>query len=610
MEQVSLVNEIFKAIDTNNLKESEQGYILSVNGPVVIGNRMHGCAMYELVKIGSQGLVGEIIGIKNESAIIQVYEEGAGLAVGDVIIRQGKPLSVELGPGLLGNIFDGVQRPLHEIKALSKSIFIPRGIDIPALSRNKEYHFKPKVRQYGLVGPGDVLGKVYESQTRECKIIVPPKTSGKIKFIAEEGNYTHEDVIAELETDRGVEYLYLHHTWPVRIPRPVKERIEGKKPLFTGQRVLDTLFPSVQGGTIAIPGAFGCGKTLISQSLSKYSNSDAIVYVGCGERGNEMSEVLAEFPKLNRLDTDESIMSRTVLIANTSNMPVAAREASIYTGITIAEYLRDQGMNIAMMADSTSRWAEALREISGRLAEMPADSGYPAYLSARLALFYERAGAVNTLGSPSRSGSVSILGAVSPPGGDFSDPVTSATLGIVQVFWGLDKRLAQRKHFPSINIAGSYSKCIERLDGFYTENCPGFLTDRTTCKEILHREREIADIVQLVGRNAIGEEEKLIMDIARIIREDFLQQNGCSSYDKYCPLEKTCKMLRNIILFYRMAWDRVVTENMEWEIVFEKCKSSYNALKRMKFMEADKMMSKKLNDIETLIRLEFAQFKF
>ncbi|KAG0419430.1 V-type proton ATPase catalytic subunit A, partial [Dictyocoela roeselum] len=456
------LDEIFRCFDVEDISERNTGRIYSVSGPVVVGEKLSGCAMYELVKVGNERIVGEIIKISGDKVTIQVYEETSGLMVGDPIYPTGCPLSADLGPGLFENIFDGIQRPLRDIYETTGRIFIPRGIEIPALDRKKEWEFHPAIHiddSLGVeVAGGDIVGYVVENNLVNHPIIVPPNVSGRLTFVAEQGNYSLEDVVYSLERGEHKTDHHMYHTWPVRVPRPVKEKIVADKPLFTGQRVLDSLFPCVQGGTTAVPGAFGCGKTVISQSLSKYSNSDVIVYVGCGERGNEMSEVLLDFPKLTTTinGKTESIMKRTILVANTSNMPVAAREASIYTGITLSEYFRDQGKNVSMMADSTSRWAEALREISGRLAEMPADSGYPAYLGAKLAFFYERAGSVKCLGSPDRFGSVSIVGAVSPPGGDFSDPVTSATLGIVQVFWGLDKKLAQRKHFPSINWNLSY----------------------------------------------------------------------------------------------------------------------------------------------------------
>jgi len=423
--------------------EKEYGIILSVSGPVVVAEEMSGAAMYELVRVGHNELVGEIIRLEADTATIQVYEETSGLTVGDPVLRTGSALSVELGPGILDNIFDGIQRPLKTIKEISKSIYIPNGLNVQALDRKRMWEFAPGTFKHGdHVTGGDIVGSVRENDLVVHKILVPPKAMGQITYLAPSGNYSLSDYILELEFNDTKKKLTMMQTWPVRTSRPCVEKLRADHPLLTGQRVLDALFPVVQGGTCAIPGAFGCGKTVISQALSKYSNSDVIVYVGCGERGNEMAEVLMEFPelKIKHGNKELSIMERTTLVANTSNMPVAAREASIYTGITLAEYFRDQGYNVAMMADSTSRWAEALREISGRLAEMPADSGYPAYLGARLAQFYERAGKVVCLGSPERQGSVTIVGAVSPPGGDFSEPVTSTTLDKVQVFWRLDKK--------------------------------------------------------------------------------------------------------------------------------------------------------------------------
>jgi len=537
-------------------KESEFGIVFSVSGPVVVAEKMSGAAMYELVRVGHDQLVGEIIRLEGDNATIQVYEETSGLTVGDPVLRTRKPLSVELGPGIMTNIFDGIQRPLQAIHDISKSIYIPKGINTPALSKDLSWHFQPKNFKVGdHISQGDIFGKVTENTLITHWIMLPPGEKGTITYIAMEGNYTLKDVVLELEFQNKTKKFTMLQYWPVRKPRESSEKLAADFPLLTGQRVLDALFPCVQGGTCAIPGAFGCGKTVISQALSKYSNSDCIVYVGCGERGNEMAEVLMEFPTLDIEinGVKESIMKRTTLVANTSNMPVAAREASIYTGITLAEYFRDMGMNVSMMADSTSRWAEALREISGRLAEMPADSGYPAYLGARLASFYERAGKVVCLGNPKRKGSVTIVGAVSPPGGDFSDPVTSATLSIVQVFWGLDKRLAQRKHFPSVNWLQSYSNYMKILDTYYESYDPEFVQLRTKAREILQNEDELTEIVQLVGKDSLAESDKITLEVAKIIKDDFLQQNGFTKYDRFCPFYKTVWMLRNMITFFNLA---------------------------------------------------------
>ena len=437
--------------------------------------------------------------------------------MGDPVLRTGSPLSVQLGPGIMEMIFDGIQRPLQRIAELSGSVFVPRGVDVPPLDAQKGWHFVPsKLKPGSLVSGGDIIGSCFENDLfSDHKILLPPKAKGKIVELAPEGDYTINDPVIEIEFEGKIQKYEMSHYWPVRQFRPCAEKLAGNTPLLTGQRILDTLFPSVRGGTCAIPGAFGCGKTCISQALSKYSNSEVIVYVGCGERGNEMAEVLSDFPELTTVvnNKEYSIMQRTALVANTSNMPVAAREASIYTGITIAEYFRDMGYNVSMMADSTSRWAEALREISGRLAEMPADAGYPAYLGAKLAQFYERAGRVRTLGSPDREGSVTIVGAVSPPGGDFSDPVTSATLAIVQVFWGLDKKLAQRKHFPSVNWSISYSNYDRTLEGFFNSYDNEFMHAKTRVKEILQEEEDLTEIVQLVGKDSLSEDQKTVLEV-------------------------------------------------------------------------------------------------
>jgi len=559
----------------DDVKESDYGFVYSVSGPVVIAERMSGAAMYELVRVGHEQLVGEIIRLEGENATIQVYEETSGLTVGDPVLRTKKPLSVELGPGIMESIFDGIQRPLQVIYDDTQSIYIPKGISTPALKKDKAWYFEPQLRVGDHITGGDIYGKVVENMLLTHWIMLPPGEKGTISFIAPADNYTLKDVVLECEFLGKVKKFTMMHFWPVRSPRPVTEKLTPDTPLLCGQRVLDALFPSVQGGTCAIPGAFGCGKTVISQSLSKFSNSECIIYVGCGERGNEMAEVLKEFPELETEVKGQkvSIMKRTCLVANTSNMPVAAREASIYTGITLAEYFRDMGLNVAMMADSTSRWAEALREISGRLAEMPADAGYPAYLGARLASFYERAGKVVCLGNPSRKGSVTIVGAVSPPGGDFSDPVTSATLNIVQVFWGLDKKLAQRKHFPSVNWIQSYSKYLDTLEPYYESFDPEFVALRTKARRILTEEDDLSEIVQLVGKDSLSETDKITLEVARILKEEFLQQNGFSDYDKFCPFYKTVWMLRNMIGFHTLACKAVASNSEDRKITLQAIKN-------------------------------------
>uniref|UniRef100_A0A914DYC1 H(+)-transporting two-sector ATPase n=2 Tax=Acrobeloides nanus TaxID=290746 RepID=A0A914DYC1_9BILA len=576
------------------IKESQYGFVYGVSGPVVTAERMAGAAMYELVRVGHSELVGEIIRLEGDYATIQVYEETSAVTIGDPVLRTGKPLSVELGPGIMGSIFDGIQRPLKDISEMTDSIYIPKGINVKALSRDIKWEFEPNKQMHvgAHVTGGDIIGLVHESVLVKHRIMIPPNACGTVTYVAPAGSYTIEDVLVEVEFSGEKTKFSMLQVWPVRQPRPVSEKLAANYPLLCGQRVLDALFPCVQGGTTAIPGAFGCGKTVISQSLSKYSNSDVIIYVGCGERGNEMSEVLRDFPELT-MEVDgqtTSIMKRTALVANTSNMPVAAREASIYTGITLAEYFRDMGQNVAMMADSTSRWAEALREISGRLGEMPADSGYPAYLAARLASFYERAGKVTCLGNPAREGSVTIVGAVSPPGGDFADPVTSATLGIVQVFWGLDKKLAQRKHFPSINWLISYSKYMRALDDYYEKTYPEFVPLRTKCKEILQEEEDLSEIVQLVGKASLAESDKITLEVAKLVKDDFLQQNGYTPYDRFCPFYKTVGMLKNMIAFYDLARHAVEAtaqsdNKVTWNIIRDHMGDLMYELSSMKFKD-------------------------
>ncbi|GJN72467.1 H(+)-transporting V1 sector ATPase subunit A [Purpureocillium lilacinum] len=597
---------------TNNAdKAMHRGKIYSVSGPVVVAEDMVGVAMYELVKVSHENLVGEVIRINGDQATIQVYEETAGVMVGDPVTRTGKPLSVELGPGLLNGIYDGIQRPLEEISNVTKSIYIPRGISVPALDRKKKWTFNPTKRVGDHISGGDVWGTVVENSFISThRILFPPRARGTITKIAKKGEYTVTDKIMEVEFDGQKTGYAMMQSWPVRVPRPSTEKLPAEEPFIIGQRVLDALFPAVQGGTIAIPGAFGSGKTVISQSVSKFSNSDVIVYVGCGERGNEMAEVLKDFPKLT-IEVEgrkEAIMKRTTLIANTSNMPVAAREASIYTGITVAEYFRDQGLNVAMMADSTSRWAEALRELSGRLGEMPADQGFPAYLSAKLASFYERAGRVQTLGSPERNGSVSIVGAVSPPGGDFSDPVTSSTLSIVQVFWGLDKKLAQRKHFPSINTSVSYSKYTGVLDKFYEKDYPEFPRLRDRIKQLLSDSDELDQVVQLVGKSALSDPDKITLDLAGLLKEDFLQQNGYSDYDQFCPMWKTDWMLK-LMVGYHDESQKAISQGQSWAKIREATSDLQAKLRQLKFelpSDGEEAVTKKYEAIQREMTDKFA----
>ncbi|KAL7534165.1 hypothetical protein ACHAWF_004737 [Thalassiosira exigua] len=573
-------------------KESDYGFIFKVSGPLVVADNMSGAAMYELVRVGHSKLVGEIIKLEGDTASIQVYEDTSGLTVGDPVLRKKQPLSVELGPGIMGTIFDGIQRPLEHIFRESGDVYVPKGVDTPCLTRTVRWTFTPSasIKEGMPVTGGDVMGIVYENEIiHSHRILVPPNVYGTVTKIHTTGTDGHEtflvdDVVMEVynEGQDKTHYLTLSHFWPVRRPRPITEKLPGNIPLITGLRVIDGLFPSVLGGTCAVPGAFGCGKTVISQSLSKFSNSDVIVYVGCGERGNEMAEVLCDFPELTMTIKDKEtgrekevgIMKRTTLVANTSNMPVAAREASIYTGITLAEYFRDQGMNVSMMGDSTSRWAEALREISGRLGEMPADSGYPAYLGARLAAFYERAGRVSCLGSPDREGTVTVVGAVSPPGGDFSDPVTAATLSIVQVFWGLDKKLAQRKHFPSLNWLISYTKYMQVLEPYFNNMDPRYSYLRNQARNILQQEDNLSEIVQLVGKESLSEDQKVVMEVAKLIREDFLAQNAFTEHDFTCPLPKTVGMLSIIITFYDLCQKAIADSPADAKLTYAHIKTS------------------------------------
>ncbi len=524
------------------------GKIIRVAGPVVVADGMRGSEMYEVVKVGEEGLVGEIIGLYGDTATIQVYEETSGIRPGEPVERTGAPLSVMLGPGIISQIYDGIQRPLPQLKSITGD-FIKRGASAPPLDPNKKWHFVPKANLGDYVKGGDVLGTVQETIIVEHRIMVPPEKEGKIEWIADEGDYTIEEPIAKINGEE----IKMYQRWPVRRQRPFKNKLDPIELLVTGQRVLDTFFPIAKGGTAAIPGGFGTGKTVTQHQLAKWSDADIVVYVGCGERGNEMTEVLEDFPKLKDPRTGEPLMNRTVLIANTSNMPVAAREASIYTGITIAEYFRDMGYHVALMADSTSRWAEALREISGRLEEMPGEEGYPAYLASRLAEFYERAGYVEVAGSKEKYGSVTVVGAVSPPGGDFSEPVTQNTLRIVKVFWALDADLAHKRHFPSINWLRSYSLYLESVREWWEKNVtPEWYELRREAMSILQREAELQEIVQLVGPDALPAKEQALLETARSLREDFLQQNAFHDVDTYCPAEKQYLMLKLILRFHEL----------------------------------------------------------
>ncbi|MEM4385936.1 MAG: V-type ATP synthase subunit A [Candidatus Anstonellales archaeon] len=520
-----------------------KGRIIKISGPVVVAEL--DASMYEIVRVGEEKLIGEVIEIRGNKAIIQVYEDTVGLRIGEPVERTFRPLSVELGPGLLGSIFDGLERPLDQIYNLNNSVFIKRGIDIRSLNRDKKWHFVRTLKE-NRVRTGEIIGYVQETPTIKHKIISP--YSGQIQDL-KDGDYKLEDPIGYVETPSGKKELKLYQSWPVRIPRPVQEKFGTEIPLVTGIRVIDSLFPIAKGGVVAIPGPFGSGKTVTQQSLAKYSDADIVVYIGCGERGNEMTEVLVEFPHLKDPKTGSALMNRTVLIANTSNMPVAAREASIYVGITIAEYFRDMGYDVALMADSTSRWAEALREISGRLEEMPGEEGYPSYLSKKIAEFYERAGRVKTLNGDIAS--ITVIGAVSPPGGDLSEPVSQNTLRVVKGFLALDASLAQRRHFPSINWLRSYSLYRDIVYEYYRKNVdPNFPDNLQMISKLLQREAELQEIVQLVGPDALPEREQFVLVIGRMIREDFLQQNAFDEIDAYTTLEKQALMINAIISYY------------------------------------------------------------
>ena len=525
------------------------GIVTKVSGPLVVAEGLADANVSDVVRVGSQRLIGEILNMSGDSASIQVYEETSGLGPGAEVETTGLPLSVELGPGMLENIYDGIQRPLPEIRAMSGEC-IARGVQVPALNRERVWHFDAAVEAGAHVAAGDVLGTVQETPAVLHKIMVPPGMSGTVKSVAS-GDFTVEQTVAVLEDYKGETHeLSMIQRWPVRVPRPYGAKHTPNKPMNSGQRVIDTMFPIAKGGTAAVPGPFGSGKTVVQHQLAKWSDVDIVVYIGCGERGNEMTDVLMEFPELTDPRNGEPLMKRTVLIANTSDMPVAAREASIYTGITIAEYFRDMGYDVAVLADSTSRWAEALREMSGRLEEMPGEEGYPAYLASRLAQFYERAGVVDCLGSDNRRGSVTAIGAVSPPGGDTSEPVSQATMRIVKVFWGLDSSLAYARHFPAINWLTSYSLYVDNFRAWYNEQFGDrFMANRDRAMHVLQEEAELQEIVRLVGQDALSPADRLTMETAKMIREDFLQQNAFIDEDAYSSYLKQFRLLDMVLQY-------------------------------------------------------------
>ena len=582
---------------------SVTGYIEKISGPLVIAGGMAGACMFDVVKVGHAGLVGEIIELKDDQASVQVYEETSGLAPGEPVVSTGEPLSVELAPGLIEEFFDGIQRPLEAIQEKAQSPYILRGISVPAVSRTRKWNFEPKAQAGDEVGPGDVIGIVKETVLVEHRIMVPHGVAGTVKEI-KSGEFTVEETVVVITDAKGRDHeVKMLQRWPVRTPRPVVKRLPPEVPLTTGQRVVDTFFPIARGGTACVPGPFGSGKTVIQHQLAKWADAEIVVYIGCGERGNEMTDVLLEFPELEDPRSGQPLMKRTLLIANTSNMPVAAREASIYTGITIAEYFRDMGYSVALMADSTSRWAEALREMSGRLEEMPGEEGYPAYLGTRLASFYERAGRAICFGKDGREGAVSVIGAVSPPGGDLSEPVTQNTLRVTKVFWGLDSQLAYQRHFPAINWLNSYSLYAQKLgeywDGFYDGEWSVY---RTEAMSLLEDEDKLKEIVRLVGVDALSKEERMVLETSKSIREDFLHQNSFHEIDTYASMDKQFKMLRNILTFHSLGM-QVLKRGGTMRSVFEL--PIREEISRMRYTEENDLA--KLDELETRIKSELGK---
>ncbi len=567
-----------------------QGKIIKVSGPLVVADGLADANMQDVVRVGEQRLIGEILTMTGDQASIQVYEETSGLGPGAAVETTGAPLSVELGPGIIENIYDGIQRPLEEIVKKTKSNNLARGVEVPALSRTKKWAYTPVAKKGDKVAAGDVIGTVPETEVVLHKIMVPNGVSGTVEWTIKPGSYIVDEVVAKVKTDKGetVE-LTMVQKWPVRVGRPYKRKHNPVAPLQSGQRIIDTMFPIAKGGTAAVPGPFGSGKTVVQHQLAKWSDVDIVVYVGCGERGNEMTDVLREFPELQDPRTGESLMKRTVLIANTSDMPVAAREASVYTGITIAEYFRDMGYAVAVIADSTSRWAEALREMSGRLEEMPGEEGYPAYLASRLAQFYERAGVVQCMGSEDRVGSLTAVGAVSPPGGDLSEPVSQGTMRIVKVFWSLDASLAYRRHFPAINWLNSYSLYLDTMKPWFDEHYgPAFMDNRNKAMSLLQEEDNLNEIVQLVGKDSLSPNDQLTLETAKMVREDFLQQNAFMDVDSYSSHDRQMRMLAMILEFDKLARDAISKGASLAPMLDIPAKEKIG---RAKFVEADKYVA-------------------
>ena len=588
------------------MKKAKEGRIILIAGPVVKADGMKGAKMYDVVKVGDEGLIGEIIGLLGDQATMQVYEETSGVVPGEKVVHTERPLSVALAPGLIGMIYDGIQRPLAKIREKT-GMYISRGVTVDPLDFQKKWLFTPKAKVGQKVSGGHVLGVVRESPVVMHKIMVPPNVSGTITNMAAKGKYTIEETVATLKSEGEVKELAMLQYWPVRMNRPFVKKYDPEIPLLTGQRILDAFFPLTKGGTAAIPGGFGTGKTVTQHQLAKWCDADIIVYVGCGERGNEMTEVLMEFPELIDPRTGQPLMNRTILIANTSNMPVAAREASVYTGITLAEYYRDMGYTVGLMADSTSRWAEALREISGRLEEMPGEEGYPAYLASKLADFYERAGYVKVLGPDDRTGSIAIIGAVSPPGGDFSEPVTQNTLRIVKVFWALDSDLADKKHFPAIHWLKSYSLYLDRASEWWKANVKKEWPQlREKAMKLLQKENELQEIVQLVGPDALPHHEQLVLEGAKMIREDFLQQHAYHKVDTYCPTEKQFLMMK-ILLDYFDRLNEALTKGVRVDVLKTQ-RLMKERISRLKYID-NETFSEKSKDVTKLVKKTFTKLE-
>ncbi len=579
------------------------GKVRRVNGPVIEVMGITDAMMFELVRVGEERLIGEIIKLENDSAIIQVYENTTGIAPLNPVYGTSMQISVELGPGMIGTIYDGIQRPLEKIRAIS-GIYIERGVSVPSLEREKKWHFVPAIEMGAKIYKGMIIGTVQETEKVEHKILVPPEVNGDLESIVSEGDYTVDEKIGVVRTGEGSVDLTLMHRWPIRVARPVNRRLPMDIPLITGQRVLDTLFPVAKGGTVAIPGGFGTGKTMTQQAVAKWCDADIIVYIGCGERGNEITDVLTEFPNLIDPRTGRSLMERTILIANTSNMPVSAREASIYTGITMAEYFRDQGYHVAVMADSTSRWAEALRELSGRMEEMPAEEGFPAYLPTKIAEFYERAGYMEALCN--EEGSVTIIGAVSPPGGDFSEPVTQHTKRFIRCFWGLDRQLANARHYPAISWLDSYSEYLTEMSAWWEENITStWQEDRTEIMDLLHREVKLQQVVKLVGPDALPDTQRFVLDVCTLFKNAFLQQNAYDKIDMFSVPEKQVKMLHIIVTYWRRGSEAI---KRGATIVKLRKMKVYQDIIKMKFTVPNDDLSK-LDSIEARLERSFDQLE-